>query len=423
MPRSRARRAFGGRSARTGATGALYGPLVADLQDTALALAEWATGFVPDDEDMELARRSLIDTVAVTRAADAHPIEPLAARLGEAGRLATLAHVLDYDDLHLPSTSHIGAVCVPVALAAAGGARAFLAGAGTMARLGAMLGWAHYTRGWHATCTAGAPAAAVTAAVARGLDAEATARAIALALPAAGGLQRAFGTATKSLQVGFAADAGVRAAELAAAGAGSDSAALDQWLGLVGGSPQPVEGRPAVPGGLAIKSYPCCYALQRPIAAAREALGDGPVAAAEVAAIAVRLEEDVLRPLIHARPPTGLEAKFSLEYALAATLLDGRPGFASFEDDAVVRPNAQALVERVQVETFPGGGDLLSGEVEVAIELAIGETRTATVELPPGAPGNPLDAAAIEEKVRDCVGAAAAAELLASDWGSPPRLG
>lgn len=393
-----------------------YGPGVgAEGRDTALELAEWATGFVPDEDDLALARRSLVDTVAVTRAAAGNPIEPLAAQLGEAGRMVTLAHVLDYDDLHLPSTSHVSAVCVPVALACGGDARAFLAGAGTMARLGGMLGWAHYSQGWHATCTAGAPAAAVTAAVARGLDAEATARAIALALPAAGGVQRAFGTASKSLQVGFAADAGVRAAALAAAGAQANPAALDQWLDLVGGTPRAFEPTPAVPGGLAIKPYPCCYALQRPIEAARDALSGETVAAEDVAAVAVRLDEDVLQPLIHSHPATGLEGKFSLEYALAAALLDGRPGFASFEDAAVARPAARALIERVRVETSPGGGGLLSGTVEVEIELAGGETRAAAVELPPGAPGNPLDAAAFAAKVGDCAGEDAQG-VLASDW-------
>ncbi len=300
-------------------------------QGTAAALAEWATGFVPGEEDLALARRSLIDTLAVARAAVGHPLAPLAERLGPAGRLATLAHLLDYDDLHLSSTSHVSAVCVPVALAAGGDARAYLAGAGTMARLGEMLGWAHYSRGWHATCTAGAPAAAVTAAAALGLDAERTAGAIALSLPAAGGVQRAFGSAAKSLQVGFAADAGVRAAELAAAGAGASPAALEQWLALVGGAPAPFAAVPAIPGGLAIKPYPCCYALQRPIEAAREALGGEAVAPDEVSSLLVRLDEDVIRPLLHSRPATGLEAKFSLEYALrrpSSTATQGWPASA-----------------------------------------------------------------------------------------------
>src|SRR5487761_1241597 len=101
------------------------------------------------------------------------------------------------------TSSHISAVCVPAALAAGGDARAYLAGAGVMARLGVALGWSHYASGWHVTCTAGAPAAAVAAAVALGLPPDRIATALALAVPAAGGVQRAFGSSGKALQVGF----------------------------------------------------------------------------------------------------------------------------------------------------------------------------------------------------------------------------
>ncbi|MBV9047585.1 MAG: MmgE/PrpD family protein, partial [Solirubrobacterales bacterium] len=186
--------------------------------DQATALANWATQLQPSEEDLALARRSLLDTLAVAYAARDHPLRALFDQLADAGRWAALAHVLDFDDLHMPSTTHISAICVPVALATGGDARAYLAGAGVMARLGTTLGWRHYSAGWHATCTAGAPAAAVTASIALRLDAERTATAIALAIPAAGGVQRAFGSSAKALQVGFAADAGVRAARLAQAG-------------------------------------------------------------------------------------------------------------------------------------------------------------------------------------------------------------
>ena len=132
----------------------------------------------------------------------------LASQLPEGARWAVAGHVLDFDDLHMESTAHISAVCVPAALATGGGAKAYLAAAGVMARLGTALGWAHYSAGWHATCTAGAPASAAGAAVALGLSTPQIATAIALAVPGAGGVQRAFGTDGKSLQVGFAVDAG-----------------------------------------------------------------------------------------------------------------------------------------------------------------------------------------------------------------------
>src|SRR5437868_1082580 len=140
------------------------------MTNAARTLASWATNFEPTEEDLALAERALRDTLAVAlAAAHDHPQRHLFDELPDAGQWAALAHVLDFDDLHLPSTTHVSAICVPVALAGGGGARAYLAGAGVMARLGTALGWRHYTAGWHATCTAGAPAAAVTAAVARGI--------------------------------------------------------------------------------------------------------------------------------------------------------------------------------------------------------------------------------------------------------------
>ena len=379
------------------------GTATAGLAD---ALARWATELEPSEDDLALARRSLLDTVGVMFAARDDPLAPLFAQLPEAGRWTALAHVLDYDDLHLPSTAHISAVCVPVALATgSGGAgceRAFLAGAGVMARLGTALGWRHYSAGWHATCTAGAPAAAAAAAVARGLDTEATARAIALAVPAAGGVQRAFGTAAKSLQVAFAAEAGIRAAALADAGASADPATLEQWMALVGGDAAALDiAGAAVPGGLAIKPFPCCYALQRPIAAVLEL---DPVATGRIRRIGVRSSSASLAPLIHHSPETGLEGKFSLEYGIAAALLDGRPGFDSFSDAAVRRPDAARLMQTVEVAATVGGDHLLTGEVEIEVELEDGAGVRAALALPPGAPDRPVTDEELRAKLELCAG-------------------
>jgi 2-methylcitrate dehydratase PrpD len=370
-------------------------------------LAHWATSFEPAEEDLALARRSLLDTVAVMWAGRRHPLCRVFGRLSETGRLAALAHVLDYDDLHVPSITHISAVCVPVALSCGGDARAYLAGAGVMARLGAALGWRHYEAGWHATCTAGAFGAAVTAAVARGLDAERVGVAMALAVPAAGGVQRAFGTSAKSLQVGFAAEAGVRAAALAQAGATADVGALEDWMGLVGGDPAALASAltvpaPAVPGGLAIKVYPCCYALQRPIAAVLE-LGIG-VEPDGVRSVRVTTPASSLAPLIHRHPSTGLESKFSLQYAIAAALLDGRPGLDSFTDAAVGRPEAVRLVESVETVALDGGAELLAGEVEIEVTLADGECLSSHLKLPPGAPGRPPTDEELRGKLELCAG-------------------
>ena len=384
-------------------------------------LARWAHDYVPADDDLELARRSLLDTMAVTLAARDDPMTRMTAALPDAARWAAAGHVLDFDDLHLESTSHISAVCVPATLAAGGGARAYLAGAGVMARLGVALGWSHYASGWHVTCTAGAPAAAVSASVAMGLPAEQIAVAMALAVPAAGGVQRAFGSSGKALQVGFAADAGVRAARLAAAGATADPAALDQWLRLVGGDPVGTDvTAPAVPGGLAIKLFPCCYALQRPISALREQLAGG-VDASAVAAIKISTPEATVQPLIHHQPRTGLQGKFSLEYAIAAALLDSRPGFGSFTDAAVNRAEAQRLLRLVKTDLTPGGDWLLAGRADITVMLTDGASRQVSLELPPGSPGRPPDTGDMAAKVADC-GPDVPALLAGLDWARAAEI-
>jgi 2-methylcitrate dehydratase PrpD len=381
------------------------------MTSVALALARWAHDLQPAPEDLALADRSLLDTVAVALAARDSPVTRVAASLPDGARWAVAAHVLDFDDLHMPSTTHVSAVCVPTSLAvkgdgeAGGGARAYLAGAGVMARLGTALGWPHYSAGWHATCTAGAPASAAGAAVALGLPADQIATAMALAVPAAGGVQRAFGTDAKSLQVGFAVEAGIRAARLAAAGARADPAALEDWVALVGGDPasiDPARADPALPDGLAVKIYPCCYALQRPISALAELAARG-LDPADVRRIVLRTPEGTVLPLIHHRPDTGLQGKFSLEYGAAAALLDAYPGFGSFTDAAVRRDAARRLAGLVEVTLSPGGSWLLDGEFEAEIHTGRGPVLRVSQQYPPGSPARPPTAAQLEAKLADCV--------------------
>jgi 2-methylcitrate dehydratase PrpD len=244
---------------------------------------------------------------------------------------------------------------------------------------------------------------------------------MALAVPAAGGVHRAFGTAAKALQVGFAAQAGVRAAALVAAGADADPRALEQWLALMGvtapadpSAPDPsasdlsapdIPGLdlsgPAVPGGLAVKLFPCCYSLQRPITALRGCLGQG-VTAAQVRGIRVSCPASAVEPLVFHRPRTGLEAKFSLEYALAATVLDGCPGPASFSTEAVRRPAAVDLMGRVELVTKPGGDGLLAGTTEVELILADGTVRHRAEQIPPGAPARPAGQPELRAKLDRC---------------------
>jgi 2-methylcitrate dehydratase PrpD len=125
--------------------------------------------------------------------------------------------------------------------------------------------------------------------------------------------------------------------------------------------------------------------------------------AADVHRIELRTPAATVVPLIHHRPDTGLQGKFSLEYAIAAALLDGHPGFASFSDEAVRRDAARRLAGLVETELSPGGEWLLDGEFQATIYTGNGAVHTAALRHPPGSPARPPAPEQLSAKIADCV--------------------
>jgi 2-methylcitrate dehydratase PrpD len=90
----------------------------------------------------------------------------------------------------------------------------------------------------------------------------------------------------------------------------------------------------------------------------------------------------------------GLQAKFSIPYLAAFTLLNGPPSVSSFER---VDEDARALASRLEVRT---DDDL--GEWEARIEVDGGEVARVVTAL--GSPARPLGAERLAAKVRDLAG-------------------
>jgi 2-methylcitrate dehydratase PrpD len=135
------------------------------------------------------------------------------------------------------------------------------------------------------------------------------------------------------------------------------------------------------------------------------------------APLCVRTPAVSLAPLIHHRAKTGLEGKFSLEFGIAAALLDGRPGIESFSDEAVVRPAAVRLAELVAVQPGEGGDHLLAGELELEVRLEDGSALRTTLGLPPGAPDRPPSDDELRSKLELYAGGQAGT-LAALSWES-----
>jgi 2-methylcitrate dehydratase PrpD len=301
-------------------------------------------------------------------------------------------HVLDFDDTYLPGIAHLSAPVAPVALLlgaelgrSAGDVLAAYAegfeAMGAIARAGHP---ALYNRGWHPTAVCGGAGAAVAAARLLGADRES---AEAIALLRASGLRAAFGSHGKSLQVGLAAATGLQAARLAAGGARVPLAAAARGFAeTTGGRYAPPGGEPAVDQNW-IKAWPCCLQTHGAIEAAgrvrdRQALA--------VTVHPVSLQAAAYGP----RPEDGLQAKFSIPYLTAFTLLHGPPRVESFDE---VDPNACALAERIEVRTDRA---LLESECV----LHAGGREVARVEAALGSPQRPMDATALREKVTGLAG-------------------
>jgi 2-methylcitrate dehydratase PrpD len=115
----------------------------------------------------------------------------------------------------------------------------------------------------------------------------------------------------------------------------------------------------------------------------------------------IRTSAGALTPLIHLRPQTGLAAKFSMQYAVTAALLDGSVKLSSFTDEAVRRPEVQAFFSRVTTDdrndgpTFPRWS-------EINIALRSGQHLQKRVDLLRGSARAPLTLMELQSKVRDC---------------------
>jgi 2-methylcitrate dehydratase PrpD len=336
------------------------------------------------------------------------------------------AHVLDYDDVALdghPSAALVPAILAQGEASGASGAEmltAYVAGYEVWAELLVREPTPLHRKGWHPTTVLGTIAAAAACAKLRRLDATGTATAMAIAASMASGVVANFGTMTKSLQVGRAAQSGVIAARLAQAGLTASLDALEHPAGLLAAlSPEGKAdlGRPfiatqkewhIVNRGLNIKRYPICYATHRSIDAALDLVQRYDLSPDKVDRIHVSIGKTQVLILRNSRPQTGLEAKFSMQFAMAAALCARNVGLAQLTDDFVRRPEVQAIFPRVSVAatTALREDSNFAPADEVEITTVTGETlKSGPVEYAKGSHQRPLSRNELWAKFADCLGA------------------
>ncbi|WP_049744528.1 MmgE/PrpD family protein [Mycolicibacterium goodii] len=295
-----------------------------------------------------------------------------ASAAGAAFANGVLMHSLDFDDTHTAGLVHATAMTLPATLAVAqrqGSSgpeflRALVLGYELAGRLSSAVPHGFHARGFHATSVCGTFTAALTASILSGLSVEQTVNALGIAGSQSSGSMEflATGASTKQIHPGWSSMAGVLAAAMASGGAtGPDTvfegnhglfalfatgeADLRSVLADLGASWQV--------DGVEPKPYPACHLVHRSLDAARRLRSM--IDVTRIQEIVVRIPAAsvpiVCSPAeVKQRPRSPYEAKFSLQWSVAAMLLDGEVSVDTYRADRIDRPDAGRLSQRVRFE-------------------------------------------------------------------------
>jgi 2-methylcitrate dehydratase PrpD len=291
----------------------------------------------------------------------------------------TAAHALDFDDTHVPSILHPSASVVPAALAAAedveASGPALLAGVAIGNEIAIRLGMAahdeslnnnvFFERGLHATSICGAIGSAAAAAAVYGLDAERIAHAMGIACSMGAGLLEAnrVGGTVKRMHCGWAAHAGVVAAQMAARGITAPPSVLEGRFGFYNAYTgiHPVDGPTldVIVGDLGerweldncfVKPYPTNVFTHTGIDAARALAARG-IRPEDIERVELSVPRSVTRTIAEPReskvsPQSPYHAQFSGPFTFAIAY-HGGSGLGLYLDDFSERSLADPSIRRL----------------------------------------------------------------------------
>lgn len=394
-------------------------------------------------EALDAVRRAALDTIGVILAGASEPVAqivrrvvraegslPLCTVVGTRLRVSATAaalangaagHAHDFDDTNFALMGHPSVPLLATALAAAeaetaDGAAvtlAYITGFEVAAAIGAAVNPAHYERGWHATSSIGTLACAAAAAKLLGLDLAATRTALGIAASLASGLKENFGSMTKPFHAGHAARNGVWAATLAREGLTASVSALDGpqgYLAAFGGAGSldaALDGLGRhwhlLESGIAVKPYPSCALTHSTIDALIDLRERHRLEPDHISQVEVGVTRVVPTVLIHPRPTTALERKFSMEFCAAAALAEGGVTLDSF-DEGPPHPAVEKLMSRVSMIVDPSlpADREQQAWTRVSLRLADGRILEAGPRGARGHPDQPLADAALRAKFLAC---------------------
>lgn len=342
------------------------------------------------------------------------------------------AHALDFDDVSTTFLAHPSVNLVPTLFALAEKRNAsgrdvltaYILGYEVGAYLGAAMGMEFFGRGWHATSVLGTVAAAASAARLLSLNVEQTIMALGTAASGAAGLKINFGSMTKPLHVGHAAQWGIMAALLAKSGLTANGNVFDGINGFCTtykGSECDLNSIERQLGsvwyivdpGVKFKLYPCCGSIHGCIDAALELKRRHNISQEDVEKI-----ECTLSPLMVETgasigfPKTGQEGRFSLPFNMAMCITDGELTLEQFADERVRSSRVRDLMEKVKISCPEEMARGMEEPQEVSLLLKNGVMYKQRVEKHRGTQENPISDTELFTKFRNCAGTVLDAHLV-----------
>ncbi len=335
----------------------------------------------------------------------------------------TAAHGEDFDDTFEGGPVHAGAVIVPAILAVAEreklpGRDALLAiavGAEVMCRASLVAPKRIHKAGFHPTAVLGAVGAAAAVATALRLSKNQFVNALGIVGSMASGIIEylAEGSWTKRLHPGWAAQSGIRAADLARAGFIGPRTVLEGTHGLFHGFAHASDGdweklldgfgERWIATSLAFKLYACGTMTQPYVDCARRLAGR--IRIEDIVEVVCEAAEGTVHRLweplaAKQRPPNAYAAKFSQPYCIAAGFVLGHAGLDAFTEERVRDERLRSLAAKVRYEIDPHNPypDEFTGHVRVRLKNGtVIEERQAHLR---GGAHEPLSRADLEEKFR-----------------------
>ena len=341
-------------------------------------------------------------------------------------------HAMDYDDTQLstskeavygllthPTTPVLAAVLTLGQKEKITGAEfllAYVLGVEVECRIADAINPRHYQSGFHSTATMGGLGAAVAAGKILRLKEPQLLATLGIAASMASGLRENFGTMTKPLHAGRAAENGVTAALLARDGFTAAPNILEAARGffnaMAGGyEDSKIRGCLGSPyfmkqPGISIKPYPSGSLSHPAQDLILDLVKEHDIKAENVERIEVGTNSNVPNALIYPMPKTALEGKFSIPFCMAIAVIERKAGIAQFQDRKVRGKKVVELMKRVTLyvdeELERLGYDQVRSRVRV--KLKDGRVLEGRYDVARGHPAKPMSWAELTEKFRDCAG-------------------